>query len=225
MDIYRKLMADERIVYLAKGTLVGLSAGFIVSLFRLGIEFILETVVASYHYMQEQPIWLIPWVIFSVAAALIVGKLVKSEPNIKGSGIPQVEGQVQGIISLNWWPVLWKKFIGGLLAIGSGLFLGREGPSIQLGSAVGQGISSLTKGDDVEEKILLSSGAGAGLAAAFNAPLAGLMFVLEEVHHNFSPLLAITTFSSALVANFVSLNIFGLTPALDIGMMNTIPIA
>lgn len=170
--------------------------------------------------MQEQPIWLIPWVIFSVTAALIVGKLVKSEPNIKGSGIPQVEGQVQGLISLNWWPVLWKKFIGGLLAIGSGLFLGREGPSIQLGSAVGQGISNLTKGDDVEEKILLSSGAGAGLAAAFNAPLAGLMFVLEEVHHNFSPLLAITTFSSALVANFVSLNIFGLTPALDIGMMN-----
>ncbi|WP_320165182.1 ClC family H(+)/Cl(-) exchange transporter [uncultured Trichococcus sp.] len=218
-------MADERVVYLAKGTLVGLSAGFIVSLFRLGIEFILETVIESYHYMQAQPIWLIPWVIFSVAAALIVGKLVKSEPNIKGSGIPQVEGQVQGIISLNWWPVLWKKFIGGLLAIGSGLFLGREGPSIQLGSAVGQGISSLTKGDDVEEKILLSSGAGAGLAAAFNAPLAGLMFVLEEVHHNFSPLLAITTFSSALVANFVSLNIFGLTSALDIGMMNTIPIA
>ena len=218
-------MSDERVVYLMKGTLVGLSAGFIVSLFRLGIEFILESVVESYHYMQEQPIWLIPWLFFSLAAALIVGKLVKSEPNIKGSGIPQVEGQVQGIISLNWWPVLWKKFIGGLLAIGSGLFLGREGPTIQLGSAVGQGVSSLTKGDDVEEKILLSSGAGAGLAAAFNAPLAGLMFVLEEVHHNFSPLLAITTFSSALVANFVSLNIFGLTPALNIGMMNTIPIA
>ena len=218
-------MADERVIYLMKGTLVGLSAGFIVSLFRLGIEFILETVIEGYHFMQEQPIWLIPWVIFSVTAALIVGKLVKSEPNIKGSGIPQVEGQVQGLISLNWWPVIWKKFIGGLLAIGSGLFLGREGPSIQLGSAVGQGISYLTKGDDVEEKILLSSGAGAGVAAAFNAPLAGLMFVLEEVHHNFSPLLAITTFSSALVANFVSLNIFGLTPALDIGMMNTIPIA
>ena len=218
-------MADERVIYLMKGTLVGLSAGFIVSLFRLGIEFILETVIEGYHFMQEQPIWLITWVIFSVTAALIVGKLVKSEPNIKGSGIPQVEGQVQGLISLNWWPVLWKKFIGGLLAIGSGLFLGRESPSIKLGSAVGQGISNLTKGDDVEEKILLSSGAGAGLAAAFNAPLAGLMFVLEEVHHNFSPLLAITTFSSALVANFVSLNIFGLTPALDIGMMNTIPIA
>ena len=143
-------MADERVIYLMKGTLVGLSAGFIVSLFRLGIEFILETVIEGYHFMQEQPIWLIPWVIFSVTAALIVGKLVKSEPNIKGSGIPQVEGQVQGLISLNWWPVLWKKFIGGLLAIGSGLFLGREGPSIQLGSAVGQGISYLTKGDDVE---------------------------------------------------------------------------
>ena len=208
-------MADERVVYLAKGTLVGLSAGFIVSLFRLGIEFILETVIESYHYMQAQPIWLIPWVIFSVAAALIVGKLVKSEPNIKGSGIPQVEGQVQGIISLNWWPRALEKIHRRSAGdrIRPLLREGRVLPS-NWGSAVGQGISSLTKGDDVEEKILLSSGAGAGLAAAFNAPLAGLMFVLEEVHHNFSPLLAITTFSSALVANFVSLNIFGLTSAL-----------
>ena len=224
MNRYKELMADERVVYLFKGILVGLFSGIIVSLFRLGIEMMLEKVSEAYQLFRTEPIWLLAWIPLSVAVAVAIGWLVKSEPNIKGSGLPQVEGQVQGVIALKWWPILWKKFIGGLFAIGSGLFLGREGPAIQMGAAVGQGVSQLTKGDDVEERILLSSGAGAGLAAAFNAPLAGLMFVFEEIHHNFSPLLGITTFASALVANFVSLNIFGLTPVLNIGAMTTLPI-
>ena len=65
--------------------------------------------------------------------------------------------------------------MAGGIAIGSGLFLGREGPSIQLGSAVGQGVAKVTKSNRVQENILISSGAGAGLAAAFNAPITGLL--------------------------------------------------
>lgn len=224
MNLFSRLFSDRRLRYIVKGIMVGILAGIIVSLFRLGVEWIFHTVLQLYSFFHAQPLWLLPWVIVSVIVALIIGLLVKSEPNIKGSGIPQVEGQVQGIIQVNWWSVLWKKFVGGLLAIGSGLFLGREGPSIQLGSAVGLGVSHFTKGDETEENVLLSSGAGAGLAAAFNAPLAGLMFVLEEVHHNFSPLVAVTTFTAAVVANFISLTIFGLTPILDIGAVISLPI-
>ncbi|MER2109992.1 MAG: chloride channel protein [Desemzia incerta] len=215
---------DRRIRYIAKGILVGIFTGIVVSLFRLGVEKILESIVQLYALFRSEPIWLLPWAVVSILAALIIGLLVKSEPNIKGSGIPQVEGQVQGVIHVQWWSILWKKFIGGLIAIGSGLFLGREGPSIQLGAAVGLGTSKLTKGDETEETVLLSSGAGAGLAAAFNAPVAGLMFVLEEVHHNFSPLVAVTTFTSAIVANFVSLTIFGLTPVINIGAVTSLPL-
>ena len=87
-----------------------------------------------------------------------------------------------------------EKFIGGILAISPGLFLGREGPSIQLGAVVGQGYSQWRQSAKSEEKILISSGASAGLAAAFNAPIAGLLFVLEEVHHSFSPLVWLTSF-------------------------------
>lgn len=215
---------DRRIRYISKGILVGLFAGVVVSLFRLGVEMVLENIIQLYTFFHSEPVWLIPWILISIIAAIIIGLLVKSEPNIKGSGIPQVEGQVQGVIHVEWWSILWKKFVGGLLAIGSGLFLGREGPSIQLGASVGLGTSKLTKGDDIEETVLLSSGAGAGLAAAFNAPVAGLMFVLEEVHHNFSPLVAVTTFTSAIVANFVSLTIFGLTPVINIGAVTSLPI-
>lgn len=217
-------LKDRRIRYITKAIVVGVLVGFIVSLFRLGVEIIFENIILLYTFFHSEPLWLIPWTFISITIAIIIGLFVKSDPDIKGSGVSQVKGQVQGIIHVQWWSVLWKKFIGGLLAIGSGLFLGREGPSIQLGASVGLGVSKLTKGDETEEKVLLSSGAGAGLAAAFNAPIAGLMFILEEVHHNFSPLVAITTFTSAVVANFVSLNFFGLAPILDIGTVTNLPL-
>ena len=124
---------------------------------------------------------------------------------------------------MDWWPVLWKKFIGGILSISSGVFVGAEGPSIQLGAAVGQGVNHFLKGKRMDEKILISSGASAGLAAAFNAPVGGLMFVLEEMHHHLSPLLGLTALVSAVTANFISLNIFGLQPVLGIGKLNIFP--
>lgn len=102
--------------------------------------------------------------------------------------------------------ILWKKFVGGVLSVGSGLFLGREGPSIQLGAMVGQGFGEYTKASTSEKKIFISSGAAAGLGAAFNAPIAGLLFVIEEVHHHFSPLIWLTSLTAALTANLVSLN-------------------
>ncbi|MCK7481089.1 MAG: chloride channel protein [Candidatus Moduliflexus flocculans] len=83
--------------------------------------------------------------------------------------------------SLDWKRVLPVKFFGGILAIGSGMALGREGPTVQMGGAIGDAISRFLKVSERERLTLISAGAGAGLAAAFNAPLSGLVFVLEEV--------------------------------------------
>ena len=78
-------------------------------------------------------------------------------------------------MAVSWWDTLWKKYILGVLAIGSGLMLGREGPSIQLGAMGGKGVAHHLKVSPVEERSLIASGAAAGLAAAFNAPIAGLL--------------------------------------------------
>lgn len=215
---------DTRILYIFKGILIGLLTGVVVSIFRLSIEFFSSWTVRFYEFAHKQPLWLLAWGALMLVFALILSLLMKSEPNIKGSGIPQVEGQLKGAVTIKWFSVLWKKFIGGIIAVGSGLFLGREGPSIQLGAAIGQGISEQLKSSRSEEKILISSGASAGLAAAFNAPIAGLLFVLEEVHHNFSPLVWLTAFSSALTANFVSLYFFGLKPVLYLGKLPSLPL-
>ncbi|EPC55986.1 chloride channel protein, partial [Lacticaseibacillus paracasei subsp. paracasei Lpp37] len=118
----------------------------------------------------------------NLGLALIVAWLLKKEPYISGSGIPQVEGQLAGELEMHWWSILWRKFVGGVLALGPGLFLGREGPSIQLGASVGQGLAARFKLSGTDRRLLIASGSAAGLAAAFNAPIAGTLFVLEEVY-------------------------------------------
>ncbi|MGX7351806.1 voltage-gated chloride channel family protein [Enterococcus canis] len=219
-----KRLDGTRIGFILKGLLIGVIVGFVVSLFRLGIEELSHYLTQLYHFFRHEPQWLLLWIPISILLAVIVGLLVKSDPDIKGSGIPQVEGQLRGQIHMRWWSVLWKKFIGGIISVGSGLFLGREGPSIQLGAMVGLGYSQMRHTTKSEEKIFVSSGASAGLAAAFNAPIAGLLFVLEEVHHNFSPLVWLTSFAAAISANFVSLNFFGLKPVLAVGQVDPLPL-
>ncbi|KRO03506.1 chloride channel protein EriC [Levilactobacillus paucivorans] len=206
------------------GALVGLLAGAVVSIFRLIIEHMLTGVQVIYGWLGQHPLWLIPWAILMVAVAVLIGHWVKTTPMIKGSGIPQVEGQLAGEIDYAWWPVLWKKFVGGILGIGSGLFLGREGPSIQLGGTVAQGLADRLSFTGTRRRLIIAGGAAAGLSAAFNAPIAATLFILEEVYHNFSTLVWLTSLTSAVMANFVSNEVFGLTPVLHILYEQALPL-
>ncbi len=190
----------SRIYAVGQGVLVGLMAGVVVSCFRLLISRGLLFVQWFFGQSHQHPSLLVVWLVLSVILALITGRWLKQVPDIKGSGIPQVEGQLMGELDYHWWPVLWRKFVGGVLAIGSGLFLGREGPSIQLGATVGQGFAATQKITGNDRRVLIASGASAGLSAAFNAPIASSLFILEEVYHNFSTMVWITALASAIAA-------------------------
>ncbi len=150
--------------------------------------------------------------------ALLTCLLVRDEPLIKGSGIPQVEGQIQGYFAPNWLRVLSRKFIGGCLCILGGLSLGREGPSIQLGAMAAQGLSSRFKLSRADQRYLLTCGACAGLSAAFNAPLAGLMFGLEEIQKNFSSRAIFPALMASVTADVVSKLFFGTEGSLGIAL-------
>ena len=205
-----------------RGIIVGLVVGLIVGSFRFLIEKGFHLIQGLYQDQAHLVRNLFVLVLFYILICWLSAKLTRSEKDIKGSGIPQVEAELKGLMSLNWWSVLWKKYILGILAIASGLMLGREGPSIQLGAVGGKGIAKWLKSSPVEERSLIASGAAAGLAAAFNAPIAGLLFVIEEVYHHFSRFFWVSTLAASIVANFVSLLIFGLTPVLD--MPDNIPL-
>lgn len=201
---------------IGRAIIIGIATGLVVSIFRLAIQWALSLVIACFRFFHQQPLWLIPWAVVSIILALFLGRMSQAHPDIKGSGIPQVEGQLTGQFDEKWWPVLWRKFVGGILGIGSGLYLGREGPSIQLGATIGQGIAEVNNVTKIERRVGIASGAAAGLSAAFNAPIASSMFILEEVYHNFSPLVWLSVFISAVSSNWVSMSFFGLRPDLDL---------
>lgn len=221
-EIYPFFGSKKMIILL--GVLVGAVAGLVVSLFRILITLgfsLNEYIFAQAHRYLFLWFLIIP-LYFLIGYILI--KLTKRDANIKGSGIPQVEAQLIDAININWISVLLRKFVGGILAISSGLMLGREGPSIQLGAAIGQGLSETRKMSKSETKILISAGAAAGLSAAFNAPIAAILFVVEEMHHNFSSSVWISAFISALTADFVSMEFFGLKPILHFENIEPLPL-
>lgn len=209
---------------LFEALVVGLVAGIVVGSFRLLIGQILAMWQKGYQAAHANPalLWLLAAGV--LASVIVAGFLVKQQPHAGGSGIPEVELQLQGKLQLAWWPILWRKFIGGVLSIGSGLFLGREGPSIQLGSTIGQGVAQGFKASKTDSRVLLATGAASGLSAAFGAPLGGAMFIVEEVFHNFSPRVWLNALAGAIMANFVVSNVFGQTPVLAIDYKHSFPI-
>lgn len=213
-----------RFTLVFEGILVGVFSGLIVVFYRFALERIENLSIIIYSTLSHTHSLIPLWFITIAFIAFIVWRIVEKEPMTKGSGIPQVEGVLLRQLDMNWWKVIIGKFIGGFLSLGAGLSLGREGPSIQLGAAAGQGVSKLLNRPKIEEKYLITGGASAGLSAAFNAPLAGLMFSLEETHKNFSPLILLTAMSAALTADIVSKEFFGMKPILDFHQLTQIPL-
>lgn len=126
----------------------------------------------------------------TAAAAALVGRI---EPNAEGSGIPRVEAVVEGRVEPGRFRILPIKYVGGLLSIGAGLALGREGPSVQMGGSIAVIVASVTRRPRADLQILAAGGAAAGLATTFNAPIAGGVFVLEELVKRFDPRTTLAT--------------------------------
>lgn len=215
-----------RLQLFLEGILVGLLSGTVISFFRWGLE--TGSVWRQWFYANVLSGGSLVvnglWFALLLAAALILWLLGRYEPQAGGSGIPQIKGVILGAIRLRWFRVLWVKLVGGILGIGLGLSLGREGPSIQIGAVAAQGMSRLFGRTRMEERYLITAGASAGLAAAFNAPLAGVMFALEELHRNFSGVVLAPAMAAALMATMVSRYLFGREPVFHFGILPHFPL-
>ncbi len=198
-----------------KSILTGFAAGLLVVLYRFGIEYGTETAIKMYDFLKHHPIVIFPWLIFALLIALLISWLIRIEPMATGSGIPQVEGILLYGMKMKWYTILFVRFTGGIIAAFLGISLGREGPSIQIGASGSQALAQKISNNKLEENYLITGGAAAGLSAAFNAPLSGIIFALEEVHRSFSPLILIAATTASLTADIVSKYFFGLKPVLD----------
>jgi CIC family chloride channel protein len=125
--------------------------------------------------------------------------LERVAPEATGSGIPKVKAALAYVdIPLNLRVAL-AKLGSTILALGSGLSLGRQGPTVQIGAALAAQLSQWVPTSPEYRRQLIAAGAAAGLAAGFNAPIAGVLFVVEELLQDFSNL----TLGTAILASFV----------------------
>jgi chloride channel protein, CIC family len=217
---------------LPKALVVGIVAGLIASVFRIVLQWCELTRIG---WVERHPG--IGGLAFSLAVGAVGGGtglwLVRRfAPEAAGSGIPQLKSVVMGKAQLHWKRVLPVKFMAGISGIGAGLTMGREGPTIQIGGATGLMVSEWfrVKHGEGERKALISAGAAAGLAAAFNAPLAGLIFVLEELTGDLTPVVFVSSFLAAVAADVVCRVVTGETPVFALhGMpgpsLHTLPLA
>ena len=194
--------------------LVGAVAGLVCALFRLTLQqadqFRGAVVAWAHGHSAAGFMALVGGCAFAaVAAAWLVRRF---SPHASGSGIPHVEAVLRGDAPPAPFVLLPVKFVGGILAIGSGLALGREGPSVQMGAVIGQLFSGAFRRDWADCRVLLAAGAGAGLATAFNAPMAGAVFVLEELVQKFEHRIAIAALASSSTAIAVAHLILGDAP-------------
>jgi chloride channel protein, CIC family len=195
--------------------IVGAAAGLLGAMFRLALQkadSLRDVAIAAAHVQRG-----IGFVVVVVACGSATGFAAwlvrRFSSHASGSGIPHVEAVLHGeLLPQAPFRLIPVKFLGGLLAIGSGLALGREGPSVQMGASIGHLVGEIGRRKWPDCRVLFAAGAGAGLATAFNAPMAGAVFVLEELVRRFEPRIAIAALAASSTAITVCRQFLGDAP-------------
>ena len=196
-----------------QAVLVGLLTGVVVVLFKLGIDTIFHFVIQRFYACP------LIFLLVTTLGGLISGLLVcKLAPETAGSGIPYVKMSLLKSGKLIRIRTIFVKFFAGVIGIGTGLSLGREGPSVQLGAGAGSFVGKLFRLNGNNRDKLIASGAGAAIGATFNAPIAGTLFVLEELIHKFSPAMLFPTLIATVTASTVARHFLGVNPAFNISL-------
>lgn len=200
-----------------RAILVGVASGAIASAFRFAL-FHADALRESMCLQLPNHLWVrcLGSAFIAILGTWLAIHIGRRDKDSGGSGIPHMKAVLEGHAEMNWARLTGVKFTGALLAIGSGLALGREGPTIQMGGATGFAVADLTGSTGRERRALAAAGAGAGLAAAFNAPLAGVTFVLEELQRDFQPIVFGAALLSAAVATVISRFAAGQNPAFSV---------
>lgn len=194
--IESQLLLRPKRLAIFEACLIGLISGLAGVLLKLGVGWLGSWRVATSTVIPA--LILLPTV--GLLGGFLTGFLVERwAPETAGSGIPHVKAALSGVnLSLNL-RVAVAKLLTTILAVGSGLALGRQGPTVQIGASLASWIGHLMPTSPDYRRQLIACGAAAGLAAGFNAPIAGVLFVVEELLHDVSGL----TLGTAIIASFI----------------------
>ncbi|BAY17437.1 putative chloride channel protein [Anabaenopsis circularis NIES-21] len=181
---------------IAEASIIGIVAALSAVLLKVGSGWLGAWRVHTSHIF---PAWLALPVVGLVFGYLAGWLVQRFAPEASGSGIPQVKANLANVPTQLSWRVAAVKLLSAMIVIGSGITLGRQGPTVQVGASLAAGMSRFVPTSPDHRRQMIAAGAGAGLAAAFNAPLAGVIFIIEELLQDLSGI----TLGTAIVASFI----------------------
>ncbi|MDR5016949.1 H(+)/Cl(-) exchange transporter ClcA [Yersinia rochesterensis] len=217
------------LVILIMAAVVGAVTGLLGVAFDLGVDWIQQARLATIAKVADNAIlvWPLAFIMSALLAMLGYFLVRRFAPEAGGSGIPEIEGAMEEMRPVRWWRVIPVKFIGGLGTLGAGMVLGREGPMVQMGANSGRMIVDIFRLRSSEARhSLLATGAAAGLSAAFNAPLAGILFVIEEMRSQFRySLVSIKAVFVGVITSTIVYRYFnGERAIIDVGKLSDVPL-
>lgn len=230
-DQIRRLMQRDKtpLAILFMAAVVGTLTGLVGVAFEKAVSWVQNMRIGALVQVADHAFLLWPLAFILSALLAMVGYFLvrKFAPEAGGSGIPEIEGALEELRPVRWWRVLPVKFIGGMGTLGAGMVLGREGPTVQIGGNLGRMVLDVFRMRSAEARhTLLATGAAAGLSAAFNAPLAGILFIIEEMRPQFRyNLISIKAVFTGVIMSSIVFRIFnGEAPIIEVGKLSDAPV-
>lgn len=187
------------------GAVAGVLTSVTVNIYKVCANFIIDFSERGYHFVGER-LWLVPLAIALFAIpAFVFAYIYKQIPNLRGGGIPTSIGILRGMIPFKWLRNLIGIFLLSLASFVIGVPLGNEGPSVQMGTAIGRGcVYSFGKKKRAWDRYSMTGGACAGFSVATGAPISGVIFAIEEAHQRISPMILIIASVSVMFATITT---------------------
>lgn len=195
----------------------GAITGLLIFIFKFLAGKVGKLSMKIYDSSKENFLYVLLVILGLAAFALIMYFIHKRVPEAKGGGIPRSEGVLRGVLKFRSFKTLIATFFGSMISYMAGVPVGTEGPSVLIGSSVGDLCNKSSKQNKALNRYVETGGAAAGFAVATGAPLSGILFALEEIHKRFTPMLVATVSLSVVSATFVNLslcNLFDMNPNL-----------
>lgn len=187
------------------GALTGVLTSLVVNLYKACAKYIIAFSEKGYHYIGER-LYFIPIILIAfLLPAFLFAYVYKRIPNLRGGGIPTSIGILRGIIPFKWVRNLIGIFCMSLVSFLVGVPLGNEGPSVQMGVAIGRGsVFSFGKKHRAWDRYAMTGGACSGFATATGAPISGILFAVEEAHQRISPMILMIAATSVMFSTLTT---------------------
>lgn len=211
--------------------ITGILSALIITAFQLAAKFVIKISVDIYSAVSSDPKWLPCLILGALAIGFISSLILSVSHNCRGGGIPTTIAAIQGVVSFKWLPSVLLLPFSALLSFICGIPLGTEGPSVQMGAGVGDGVvQTLGKKKHIGwRRYIMTGGASAGFSLVTGAPITSVIFSMEELHKRFSPLIfsvaSISVVSSQITARMLSLLGIPCGGLFHIAGVNTLPIS